>query len=88
MVSLQADPVFMQFFLSIVFDGLEQKYSVVLDRVCTRLKRKKALGQPADQMVRTSKKPLIMEMKSEEKANINNTLIQEVPNEDQKNRFL
>jgi hypothetical protein len=32
MVSLQADPVFMQFFLSIVFDGLEQKYSVVLDR--------------------------------------------------------
>jgi HSP20 family molecular chaperone IbpA len=82
----EADPVFMQFFLSIVFDGLEQKYSVVLDRVCTRLKRKKALGQPADQMVRTSKKPLIMEMKSEEKANINNTLIQEVPNEDQKNR--
>ncbi|XP_062518710.1 PIH1 domain-containing protein 1-like [Corticium candelabrum] len=73
----ETDPIFMSFFVTIMFDGLEQKYSLALDRKFTRLKRKKAMGCLTEQFVRTSRKPLIMEMKNEEETCVEESVARE-----------
>jgi len=61
-----ASPTFMGFFISIVIEGLEEKYKVKLDRNCKILKNKKFMGKINEQFIRTKSKPLIAEMNESE----------------------
>lgn len=53
---------FMGFFMSIVIEGLEEKYKIKLDRNCKMLKNKKFMGKINEQHIRVQSKPLIAEM--------------------------
>ncbi|XP_065845698.1 PIH1 domain-containing protein 1-like [Oscarella lobularis] len=69
----EEDDVFHSFFMTVILDGLEQKYELTLDRTLRKLKRKKCLGFVSEQTVRTSYKPVIMEMDSENHASPHQT---------------
>jgi hypothetical protein len=58
---------FMGFFISIVIEGLEEKYKIKLDRNCKMLNRKKFMGKISEQSIRVKSKPLIAEMSESEK---------------------
>jgi len=53
---------FKEFFVMLVFDGLEDKYSLELNREHRILKNRKSIGTLAMQNVRSKSKPVIMEM--------------------------
>lgn len=59
---IKEDPAFQGFFFSIVFEGLESKYDMLLDRNYVILKNRKFLGSLSEQNLRTSSKPRIQEM--------------------------
>ncbi|CAF0706004.1 unnamed protein product [Brachionus calyciflorus] len=63
---IQKIPTFMGFLMSIVIDGLQDKYSIKLDRNCKLLKNKKFMGQIKEQFIRVKSKPLISEMEKNE----------------------
>lgn len=64
LTKLLEKPTFMGFFVSIVIEGLEEKYKIQLDRNCKMLKNKKFMGKISEQFIRTKSKPLISEMNS------------------------
>lgn len=53
---------FKEFFVMLVFDGLESKYELELNREYRLLKNRKSIGTLSMQNVRSKSKPVIMEM--------------------------
>ncbi|RDD45851.1 PIH1 domain-containing protein 1 [Trichoplax sp. H2] len=60
----QRSQAFDLFFLTLVFDGLENKYDMTFSRDTIVLKNRKFFGKMAEQTIRTKSKPLIMEMET------------------------
>ena len=60
---------FQSFFTTVVFEGLENKYDMSLDRNVTVLKKKKCVGTIQPHSIRTKSKPVIMEMSSNAEQN-------------------
>ena len=65
---LQNSELFNSFFLTIVFEGLESKYGIELERNWTILKNKKCMGVLHPHCIRSKSKPVIMEMEEEFKS--------------------
>ena len=65
---LQNSELFNSFFLTIVFEGLESKYDIELERTWTILKNKKCMGVLHPHCIRSKRKPVIMEMEEEFKS--------------------
>ncbi|MBN3309824.1 PIHD1 protein, partial [Amia calva] len=61
-VVLQKDTLFLQFLIAVLFEGLENKYSLDLSREWRVLKNRKCLGSIGQQSVRTSSRPCIQEI--------------------------
>ena len=61
---IQKSEFFMEFFIELVFCGLEEKYGTLLSRDYTKLKNRKAVGTLQLQNVRSKSAPVIMEMDS------------------------
>lgn len=51
----------MGFFMTVVYEGLENKYNMNLSRDWVRLKNKKSIGQIIPQKIRTKGKPVGIE---------------------------
>jgi hypothetical protein len=64
---IQESSTFMGFFMSISLEGLEEKYSIKLDKNCKLLKNKKFMGQIGEQHIKVKSKPLIAEVDRAEK---------------------
>ena len=64
---IQNSELFKSFFLTIIFEGLESKYDMQLERKWTVLKNKKCMGVLQPHCIRSKSKPVIMEMESETK---------------------
>lgn len=64
---IQNSELFKSFFLTIVFEGLESKYDMELERKWTVLKNKKCMGVLQPHCIRSKSKPVIMEMENETK---------------------
>ena len=62
---LQNSELFNSFFLTIVFEGLESKYDIELERNWTILKNKKCMGVLHPHCIRSKSKPVIMEMEED-----------------------
>ena len=62
---IQSSELFKSFFLTIVFEGLESKYDIELERNWTVLKNKKCMGVLQPHFIRSKSKPVIMEMDNE-----------------------
>lgn len=58
----QKQSFFKEFFIMLVFDGLEAKYELKLNREYKVMKNRKAMGTLQMQNVRSKSKPVIMEM--------------------------
>eukprot|EP00111_Clytia_hemisphaerica_P004458 TCONS_00012749-protein len=58
----QQQSFFKEFFIMLIFDGLEAKYELNLNREYKILKNRKAMGTLQMQTVRSKSKPVIMEM--------------------------
>ncbi|XP_066564825.1 PIH1 domain-containing protein 1 [Amia ocellicauda] len=58
----QKDTLFLQFLIAVLFEGLENKYSLDLSREWRVLKNRKCLGSIGQQSVRTSSRPCIQEI--------------------------
>ncbi|XP_038639392.1 PIH1 domain-containing protein 1 [Scyliorhinus canicula] len=61
---IQNNKLFMEFFLTIGFEGLENKYNLELSREWRMLKNRKFLGSISEQNIRTKSKPVIQELES------------------------
>ncbi|XP_020387762.1 PIH1 domain-containing protein 1 [Rhincodon typus] len=61
---IQNNKLFMEFFLTIGFEGLENKYNLELSREWRMLKNRKFLGSITEQNIRTKSKPVIQELES------------------------
>ncbi|XP_051898980.1 PIH1 domain-containing protein 1 isoform X1 [Pristis pectinata] len=61
---IQNNKLFMEFFMTIGFEGLENKYNLELSREWRMLKNRKFLGSVTEQNIRTKSKPVIQELKS------------------------
>lgn len=59
---LKNSELFQSFFLTIVFEGLESKYNIELERTWAVLKNKKCMGSLHPHCIRSKSKPVIMEM--------------------------
>ena len=59
---LKNSELFHSFFLTIVFEGLESKYNIELERTWAVLKNKKCMGSLHPHCIRSKSKPVIMEM--------------------------
>ncbi|XP_068717658.1 PIH1 domain-containing protein 1-like isoform X2 [Montipora capricornis] len=59
---MQNSELFHSFFLTIVFEGLETKYNIELERKWTVLKNRKCMGSLHPHCIRSKSKPVIMEM--------------------------
>ncbi|XP_048377115.2 PIH1 domain-containing protein 1 [Stegostoma tigrinum] len=62
--TIQSNKLFMEFFLTIGFEGLENKYNLELSREWRMLKNRKFLGSITEQNIRTKSKPVIQELES------------------------
>lgn len=62
---IQKSELFNSFFLTIVFEGLESKYDIELERKWTVLKNKKSMGTLHPHCIRSKSKPVIMEMEDD-----------------------
>ena len=62
---IQNSELFKSFFLTIIFEGLESKYDLELERNWTVLKNKKCMGVLQPHFIRSKSKPVIMEMDDE-----------------------
>ncbi|XP_078348783.1 PIH1 domain-containing protein 1-like isoform X2 [Oculina patagonica] len=65
---IQNSELFKSFFLTLVFEGLESKYDIELERNWTVLKNKKCMGVLQPHFIRSKSKPVIMEMEDEDKS--------------------
>lgn len=61
---ISSNNLFMGFFMSVVFEGLDNKYDVKLSSDWIKLKNKKQMGKIMTQHIRTKSKPWIVEMDS------------------------
>ncbi|XP_072348026.1 PIH1 domain-containing protein 1-like [Scyliorhinus torazame] len=61
---IQNNKLFMEFFVTIGFEGLENKYNLELSREWRMLKNRKFLGSITEQNIRTKSKPVIQELES------------------------
>lgn len=61
---IQKSDYFMGFFMTVVYEGLEDKYKMSLSRDWVRLKNRKSFGQILPQRIRPKSKPIIQEMDS------------------------
>lgn len=61
---VKKNKLFMEFLMTIVLEGLENKYNVELSRDWKMLKNKKFFGSVSEQNIRTKSRPLIQEMDS------------------------
>ncbi|XP_069765202.1 PIH1 domain-containing protein 1 isoform X2 [Narcine bancroftii] len=61
---IQNNKIFMEFFMIIGFEGLENKYNLELSREWRMLKNRRFLGSITEQNIRTKSKPVIQELKS------------------------
>ncbi|XP_022094775.1 PIH1 domain-containing protein 1-like [Acanthaster planci] len=61
---VQKSDVFKGFLMSVIFEGLENKYQILLDRNWIQLKNRKSLGNLNEHNIRTKSKPRILEMES------------------------
>lgn len=63
--------LFMSFFISIVIEGLEEKYQILLDKNYVMLKNKKFLGKIQEQYIRIKSKPIISEVETPANTDLN-----------------
>ncbi|XP_067830571.1 PIH1 domain-containing protein 1 [Heptranchias perlo] len=77
---IQHNKLFMEFLMTVGFEGLENKYNLELSREWRMLKNRKFLGSIAEQNIRTKSKPVIQELESSTPSpgSCNNPLISEV----------
>ncbi|XP_033635576.1 PIH1 domain-containing protein 1-like [Asterias rubens] len=61
---VQKSNVFKGFLMSVVFEGLENKYNIQLERNWVQLKNRKCLGTLGEHNIRTQSKPRILEVES------------------------
>lgn len=61
---IHSNKLFMEFFMTIGFEGLENKYNLEMSREWRMLKNRKFLGSVVEQNIRTKSKPVIQELKS------------------------
>ncbi|XP_078286939.1 PIH1 domain-containing protein 1 isoform X2 [Rhinoraja longicauda] len=61
---IRNNKLFMEFFMTIGFEGLDNKYNLEMSREWRMLKNRKFLGSMAEQNIRTKSKPIIQELKS------------------------
>ncbi|XP_064359667.1 PIH1 domain-containing protein 1 isoform X2 [Dromaius novaehollandiae] len=65
--TLQADPLYLEFFLTVVMEGLAEKYGVAVNHPGWRvLQNRKFLGSVSAQNIRTRPRPRIQELEGEE----------------------
>ncbi|KAK5599377.1 PIH1 domain-containing protein 1 [Crenichthys baileyi] len=62
----QKDPLFQQFVILVSLEGLENKYSLELNRDWKVLKNRKFLGSVGEQNIRTKSRPVIQELEPQE----------------------
>jgi len=63
MKKIKEKEIFMSFFMTVVLEGIEDKYKINLSRDCKHLKNKKFMGTLPEQNVRTKSKPQIQEVR-------------------------
>ncbi|XP_056400357.1 PIH1 domain-containing protein 1 isoform X2 [Hyla sarda] len=59
---IKNNELFMEFFITVAMEGLENKYEMELSREWRMLKNRKFMGSIFDQNIRTKSKPMIQEM--------------------------
>ncbi|CAH8659448.1 unnamed protein product [Schistosoma curassoni] len=59
---VKSSELFEAFLMTVIFEGLENKYGIELERSWIVLKNKKCMGKPQEQCIRTSSRPAIIEM--------------------------
>lgn len=74
---IQNSELFKSFFLTIVFEGLESKYDLELERNWTVLKNKKCMGVLQPHFIRSKSKPVIMEMDDENTSTTKEAILKE-----------
>lgn len=62
MMKMEKSELFRTFFLTIMCEGIEQKYDILLKRDWIFLKNRKHIGNLVEQHIRKKSKPVIMEM--------------------------
>ncbi|KAG5444077.1 PIH1 domain-containing protein 1 [Clonorchis sinensis] len=75
---VQSSELFEAFLMTVIFEGLENKYNVQLERTWVVLKNKRAMGRLQEQYVRAAPRPTIVEMGDTSGSDVNRKLIQEV----------
>ena len=73
--------LFKNFFLMIMFEGMQEKYGLELNKEWTILKNRKCMGTLLPHCVRVRSKPVIMEMQS-------NTAAEEIKAEKEPGNYL
>ncbi|XP_029441297.1 PIH1 domain-containing protein 1 isoform X3 [Rhinatrema bivittatum] len=63
---IQANPLFMEFLVTVALEGLENKYGLELSREWRVLKNRKFMGLVMDQNIRTKSQPIIQEIDKSE----------------------
>jgi len=63
---MEKSELFKTFFLTIMCEGIETKYDILLKRDWIFLKNRKSMGKLAEQYIRTKSKPVIMDMSEEQ----------------------
>ena len=59
---IQKSNYFNGFFMTIVYEGLEEKYNMTLNRDWVKLKNRNCIGQILPQRIRAKSKPIIQEV--------------------------
>lgn len=59
---IKQNDLFMGFFMSVIMEGMDNKYEIKLHREWVKLKNKKCMGKVLTQRIRTESKPWIMEV--------------------------
>ena len=62
LLKIQKNNFLMRFFMTVVFEGIESKYSLTLSRDWIMLKNKKCIGDINRHKIRNRSKPVIQEM--------------------------
>ncbi|XP_032869155.1 PIH1 domain-containing protein 1 isoform X3 [Amblyraja radiata] len=85
---IHSNKLFMEFFMTIGFEGLENKYNLEMSREWRMLKNRKFLGSVVEQNIRTKSKPVIQELKSSSCVEPDYTIVAEPADQHQHPSFL
>nr|CAH8873182.1 unnamed protein product [Trichobilharzia regenti] len=66
---VKSSELFEAFLMTVIFEGLENKYGIDLEKSWIVLKNKKCMGRLQEQCIRTSSRPAIIEMDSSASCN-------------------